>query len=434
MPRLLRLLVLTCLLAACQNGPTATPPLVTVTGAAGTPVASAPAVTPPPGTPAPGEDQTPTAPGLLRLWLPPEFTPDVNTPGGRVLAAQLQAFEQAHPGIAVEIRTKAAGGVGGLLNALVTAANVAPSGLPDIVALRRDDLGQAAEAGLVAALEPYVPAETLADFYPFAQSLGRVNGGWMGLPFAADARVLAYTTTLYPNPPAEWSEVDAGIYLLPGAEPTALTLLTAYLVLGGTLTDEAGATHLDTSLLAAALEEYQDLESVGRLPLTTLDYVDPAATWQAFRERRAALVATSAQWFLAEQGHVTGAAMTLLPTAGQPGLALTDGWSWALVNAASGQQPLAAELLNFLLAPEQHAAWTEAGAVLPTRAATLAGWQSGRLAAQVSSVLTAAQMQPSGALLGVVGPALRQALADVISGRATPFAAATVAAEAVTVP
>ncbi len=426
--------MLACLLAACQTGPTPTPPAVTVTGAVGTPAVTPPIGTPLAGTPAPGEGQTPVVPGLLRLWLPPEFMPDVNTPGGRVLAAQLQAFELAHPGIAVEVRAKAAGGVGGLLNALVTAANVAPSSLPDIVALRHDDLGLAAEAGLVAALEPYVPADTLADFYPFAHSLGRVNGVWMGLPFAADARVLVYTTTFYPSPPTVWSDVDAGVYLVPGAEPTALSLLTAYLVRGGTLTDEAGATHLDTSVLAAALQEYQALESIGRLPVTTLDYVDPAATWKAFRRREAALVATSAAWFLAEQAEVSGSAMTLLPTAGQPGLALADGWSWALVNSAANQNPLAAELLNYLLAPAHHAAWTEASAVLPTRAATLAGWQSGPLAAQVSVVLTAAQMQPTGAQLGRVGPALRQALADVISGRATPFAAATVAAEAVTAP
>jgi ABC-type glycerol-3-phosphate transport system substrate-binding protein len=418
-------------LAACRGGPTATPPAVTVTRAAGTAAPTLPAVTPEPSTPA---APTASAPGLLRLWLPPEFTPDVNTPGGSVLAAQLQAFEQAHPGLAVEIRTKAAGGVGGLLNTLVAAANVAPSVMPDVVALRRDDLVLAAQAGLVEPLEAYVPAETLGDFYPFAQSLGRVNGQWLGLPFAADARVLAYSTNFYPTPPVIWSDVDAGVYMVPGGEATALTLLSGYLARGGTLTDESGATRLDTGTLAAVLEEYQSLEAVGRLPVNTLDYVDAPATWGAFRQRQAALVATSAQQFLAEQPLVTGAAMTLLPTAGQPSLALADGWSWALVNAATDQRALAAELLNFLLRPDQHAQWTEASAVLPTRAATLAAWPAAELAAQVSAVLTRAQLQPEAAVLGKVGPALRQALADVVSGRATPFAAATVAAEAVSAP
>ena len=89
---------------------------------------------------------------------------------------------------------------------------------------------------------------------------------------------------------------------------------------------------------------------------------------------------------------------------------------------------LAAELAGWLLAPEQHGPWTEAAAVLPTRAASLAAWKSARLASIVSDVVAHGQVQPAGALLAVVGPALRQALSDVLAGRATPFAAATVAA------
>jgi hypothetical protein len=49
-------------------------------------------------------------------------------------------------------------------------------------------------------------------------------------------------------------------------------------------------------------------------------------------------------------------------------------------------------------------------------------------------VVTQAQLQPNAAVLGVVGPLLRQALADVLNGRATPFTAATQAAEAVEQP
>jgi len=72
--------------------------------------------------------------------------------------------------------------------------------------------------------------------------------------------------------------------------------------------------------------------------------------------------------------------------------------------------------------------------VLPTRSATLAGWNNSRLAALAAGVLARAQVQPPGAVLAVVGPALRQALADVLNGRATPFSAATAAAEAVAAP
>ena len=52
----------------------------------------------------------------------------------------------------------------------------------------------------------------------------------------------------------------------------------------------------------------------------------------------------------------------------------------------------------------------------------------------MSDIVAHAQLQPTGAALAVLGPALRQALADVLGGRATPFAAATVAAGKVNAP
>jgi maltose-binding protein MalE len=303
--------------------------------------------------------------------------------------------------------------------------------------LRRDDLAQAATGGLVVPLEPYIPADALADFYPFAQSMGRAGGLWVGLPFAADARILTYLNRSYASPPLLWTDLITGTLVLPGADPNALGLLTAYLTFGGTLADETGRPHLQPVPLSQALEAFQGLQAAGVLPLSVLDHVDTAATWQVFRERRATLAFTSAQWFLAEYFRVDGAAMTVLPTHGPPGQALADGWSWAIVNHPSGlpeRHALAAELLTWLLDPQQHAPWTEAKAVLPTRAATLAAWQTGSLAAQASHVLTHAQLQPAAPLLAQFGPALRQALADVLSGRATPFSAAGVAASAIQSP
>jgi ABC-type glycerol-3-phosphate transport system substrate-binding protein len=417
------------LLAACRatpSAPTATPTAPTTPNAL-TPTAAA-------ATPGAESTLTPAPAGAVRVWLPPEFTPDFSTASGRVLAEQIQAFEALYPGAAVEVRTKAAGGAGGLLNALVTASNAAPGVLPDLVALRRDDLALAAAGGLVIPLEPYLPPETLDDFYPFAEHIGHAGGAWVGLPFAADARVLAYRADVYASPPLLWSELLTGTLVLPAGESSGLTVLTAYLARGGALGEPGGPPQLDPDVLADTLRQFQELQLAGRLPLSTLDYADSSATWDVFRERRAALAVTSAQWFLAESHRVDSAAMTTLPTVGQGGLALADGWSWALVSAAPERRALAAALLAYLIAPEQHAAWTEAKPALPTRAATLAGWTNARHAALAAGVLTRAQLQPSNSVLAVVGPPLRQALADVLTGRATPFAAATAAAETIAGP
>ncbi len=377
-----------------------------------------------------------TGPTTLRVWLPPEFAPDVKTRGGRVLSEQLSAFESAHAGVAIEVRVKAASGPGGLMNALVTAANVAPTVLPNLIALRRDDLAAAAAGGLVAPLESLIPPEAMADYYPFAQSMGRYNGGWVGLPFAADARVMAYSTSRYPTPPLAWTDLVSGTLALPAAESTGLTLLNVYLALGGKLETSDGQLNLDAETLAQALESFQALQTAGALPQSTLDYADTATTWQAFRERRATLAVTSAQDFLAEYDSLADVAATLLPTSGpqSPPLALVDGWSWAIVNISPETSPQTAELLAWLMDPAEQADWTEAAMVLPTRGATLDAWQVKRLVPFVSDVVVHAQLQPTASALGVLGPPLRQALTDVLSGRATPFAAATRAAQTVRQP
>jgi ABC-type glycerol-3-phosphate transport system substrate-binding protein len=434
-------------LAACgllpgSARPTASPrPGLALTATAGDIPRDTPPGETPPANPTPGPDATltprPNTPGAavaLRVWLPPEFTPDVNTRGGQLLAEQIQAFETAHLGTAVEIRTKADSGTGGLLNSLATAANAAPSVLPDVIALSRDDLATATAAGLVAPLDGLLPAETLADYYPYAQAMARVGGVWVGLPFAADARVLAYMNTSYASPPVHWTDVITGPIALPVGESTGLTVLDSYLAAGGTMVDANNKLHLGAETLAATLEAYQRLQTAGLVLPSTLAFADAGTTWQAFRDRRAVLAVTDAERFLSEYFRVSGANATLLPTAGEPPLALADGWVWAVVNTAADRHALGAELIRWLSAPEQNGPWTEAAAVLPTRAGSLAAWQQPGLAAVATNVVTHAQLRPLASVLAVIGPALQQALSDVLNGRATPFAAATVAAAAVNQP
>jgi ABC-type glycerol-3-phosphate transport system substrate-binding protein len=428
MSLLQRIALIAALLAlvACggrQGTPTTTPPgPATPTNAAVTP--QTPDITP---VPDPG-------PAALEIWLPPEFGMTGDTGNGRLLNDQLIAYEAAHRGAHVSVRVKAATGPGGLFNSLLTASSAAPAVLPNIIALNRDDLAQAAAAGLLLPLDEHVAADMLADYYAFAQSLGRVGGAWFGLPFAADARVMVYQTSLYPSPPLMFSDIVTGSIALPAAEGSGLTVLNVYLALGGTLTNEAGELAIETTTLARTLLLFQSLHSAGVLPLSSLEHTDTAATWQAFRDRRASLAVTTAQWYMLEYFRVDGAAATLLPTSGEPQMALADGWSWAIVNTRPEHLARSVELLNWLNEPQWQAAWTESSSTLPTRAATLAGWSSRRLVPFVSDVVTHAELRPPSSTLAIIGPPLRQALNDVLNARATPLAAANQAASAINPP
>lgn len=415
-------------LLSCGATPTAPPSLTPATTA--TPSAS---------PTAPVAPATPTLdPNLVRVWLPRTFAPNANTSGGLVLANQLSAFQSAHPGLTLDVRLKQVSGPGGLFTALTTAYNAAPATLPHLIALNRDEVAAAFRAGLLVPLDSALAGESLADYFPFAQALSQVDEALVCLPFAVDVRVLAYDTGTYTSPPLTWSNIITGPLILPAAETSGLTLLETYLALGGSLASPSGQLGLEADVLAEALQHYQALQATEVLPLSTLTYTDPEATWQVFRERRATLAVTSAQWYLAEHDRVSNTAVSFLPTRSGDPYALASGWCWALVAtpATAEQQSLAAELLRWLNAPEQLGAWSLAANVLPSRAEALqqAGWTALSYTRFAETILESAQPQPAADVLARLGLPLRQALEDVLSGQATPGEAAATAAQSLTNP
>ena len=431
---LLRLLALavTVSLAACTGpAPTTGPQPV------GTTPAPSAKVTPTHAAATGPAATTATAPALatLRIWLPPDFAPSGTALGSDVLAAQLAQFQQAHPTLTLEVRVKAASGTGGLLHSLAAAYNVAPAILPNVIALNEEDLASAAAAGLVIPLDTFFPGQTLEDYYPVAQTISRQEGGErVGLPFAADALVAVYNASFYATSPLTWTSVTTGTFIFPGGDLTALTVLDEYVALGGTLADNTGKLALKVDLVAKALSFFRSARDIGILPLSTLAYTDPAASWQGFRDGRATLAVTSARQFLSDYEHVSSAAGTLIPAPDGKPLALARGWSWAIVNTEPERHADAAALLTWLTDPAQLSAWTRAAAVLPTRSSVLAGWPSSPRAVFAGEVMARAQLKPADAVLAKIGPPLQQALADVLNDRATPASAAATAVQALEKP
>ena len=404
-------------------------------------IVPAPSATPPPSatptlTPAApviAPSPTPDA-NAVRLWFPSAFAPSAAQAGGAVLAEQLAAFQTAHPQLRVEWRAKDNAGPGGLLPALIAAYNAAPAALPNLAVLSHDEAVAAHRAGLLAPFDDLITPETLANYYPFAQSMSRVDNAFVCLPFVADARLMAYNTQIYPSPPLAWADIITGPLILPAAETSGLSLLSTYLSLGGALTLPSGQALLETEVLADALTFYQTAHENGFLPLSALTYTDAEAVWQVFRERRAALAFTSARWYLAEYDRLSAASAAPLPTRDGSAYALAEGWCWALINTAPEQRPATAGILQWLIAPEQLSAWALAANLLPPRADAVQGWASVSRARFADNLLRHAQLQPSVAVLARVGLPLRQALEDVLNGRVTPTVAANTAAQAVAAP
>jgi ABC-type glycerol-3-phosphate transport system substrate-binding protein len=116
-----------------------------------------------------------------------------------------------------------------------------------------------------------------------------------------------------------------------------------------------------------------------------------------------------------------------------PGISTVGhGWALAVVTQDPGRQQLAAALIEYLLSPEHSGAWTQAAGKLPTRYGAFDFWDQDDLYLPfVRDLLAQAEPDRNPELASVVGGPLAQALAEALSGQATPAEAAQSAAEAV---
>ncbi len=334
-------------------------------------------------------------------------------------------------------------GPGGLLDFLRTASPVAPKVLPDVIALDTADLETAARAGLLKPIGSQLPAELTNDLFPFARSLGTLNGEVYGLVYSADLEHLVGNplqqstvgNNATPLPPT-WSALldEPRRYLfVVGNTGSGVSdaVIAHYLSAGGTFTDGNGQPALDESALQTLLETYQQAQTKGILPGNLTQFNTAADLWTAWRGTGSTLANLTASQFLSVEQRLPDLQYAALPALTQAAPPIGRGWAYAVVAGDPRRQSAALRLLQHLLSPANAGAWTQAVGTLPGRAAALTTWDANAYTSFLRDELTQAQTAPSAAIMAAVGPPLRKAVEDVLAGRATPAEAARTAALAV---
>jgi ABC-type glycerol-3-phosphate transport system substrate-binding protein len=377
-------------------------------------------------TPGPAVSQ-----GLI-LWVSEEFSPDGDSPAARRFAARLASFQALHPGLELEVRTKAKSGLAGLAESLLAAGAAAPAALPDLALLDPAALEGAATKGLLAPLDGRLVPPAAPEWTEAASQAARINGVFYGLPFALEADGLAYRKDAYTTPPSSWADLLRGPapFLFPAADPAALFSLAQYEALGGRLIDSARHPALDPFPLAQVLAFEDALHAAGRLPLAASQLTTTTETWAAVRDARAVSGLAAFRAF-AREGETGELGLVPLPTRDGPGTVYAHAWSWALLARATGTQALAFELLEWLTDPEFLGPFTRESGVLPPTQAALALWPQDPIKESAAELLRAAHVAPSMTLQEVLGPRVSEAALAVLTGAAEADAAAQAAAAAI---
>ena len=391
---------------------------------------STPDQTPIPNTPTPlVTPQLTTPPSQdITIWLPPEFNPASANPGAELLRNRLAQFEKDQ-GIKVNVRIKAANGVGGLLEALNAASVAAPTALPGVIALLRPDLEVAAVKGQIVPLDGISKAMNSPDWFDYAHQLALVQGAAFGLPFAGDAMLTVYRPSKISPPPDNWDAIlhlGQPLAFAAASQQSPLSTLL-YQSLGGEIEDAQRRPVLESDLLGQVYSLYRQAADRGVFPTWLTQYESESQVWQIYQENRVDAVFTWSSLFLSTPDKDSA----ILPIVSPNGKAasLATGWLWAVSDPIPERRELSVKLMEWLSEPDFLGKWNEATGSLPTRPSALAGWKNQAMKAALSQVAVAASPRPSSDLISSLGPILRDGTMKVIRLEIEPQQAANQAVE-----
>ena len=421
-------LTLAWLLSACESLPFDLPWLELGKTTATLPPSENGAMTPTPETTL-SVTPTPEPVTSLTLWVPPEMDPNLETKASRLFANRLQVFSDLNDGIEITVRVKAMSGAGGLLDALTATSAAAPDALPDLIALPRPDLENAALKGLIFPLDGLTEIPDDTDWYGFTREMALLQGSTFGLPFAADSLILVYRPAALPEFPSDWTAlVESGTVLAFSAgSDSYLFPMALYQAAGGIVQDNQRRPALELEPLTEVFRLIDVGAQSGTFPDSLIQYQTTAQVWTAFREGQVNLAVS---WFsnYLKEGLADTAMVPLLPMSDRS-VSYGTGMSWAVASPQDHRHPVAVSLAEYLVQPEFLSEWTAAGGYLPPRPSALEGWQNQGLRGIVSQVALMTKLQPSNDIIASLGPVLREATRQIIQDLLDPVQAAQIAVE-----
>lgn len=315
---------------------------------------------------------------------------------------------------------KAEEGTGGLLDSMLTAKAAAPLALPDLILLPHTQLTAAVESQLLFPLAGLTETLDSDDWYSFAVEMSRVEGASYGVPFAADALILAYRPAAVVQVPSDWQTLlDSGLPLgFAAGDPDALFTLTQLSSVAASSEQDSAEFGFSEQHLTEVFEFLGAAHEQEIFPFWLSQYQTAEQTWQAFSEGRVPMVAAwTSRTFDSRNVDISAAPLTT--SEGEP-FTLVKGWVWAVSTFDSDRAELAADLAEFLTSPEFIAQWTAAAGLLPPRHSSLSAWPPGDKQTLASQVVDSAAALPDVATLDLWGSPLAQAVVALLKEELTP--------------
>ena len=282
-------------------------------------------------------------------------------------------------------------------------------------------------------LEDLLDEGTLTGLYPFATSSGRFGEHLLAVQWVADLEHLAYRTGQVKTPPATWQAVlDAGApYLFPigSPQPGAAGLpsgglqpavIAQYLSAGAGFDPVTRQLGVEAEPLSRLLAFYEAGMKAGILPPNATEMADQEAVWGVYSQGNVPLADVSARRYLAEQGGLKNSGFAAAPGWSAPATPLAGGWALAIVATDPARQRAAADLIAWLLKPENAGGWAAAAGWLPTSPAALQSWGAAPYNEFLDAQLAGAVSLPAGPDSAQAAARVQKAVEAVLKGSSSP--------------
>jgi len=339
------------------------------------------------------------------------------------LYEQLEAFAQTENGVAVKVRVKRVSDVGGIMSTLRTAREVAPSALPDMTLVRRQDLLDAVQRDLVQPLDGLIPTSMIDDLYEGVLQLGLVQplpseeSRLYGFPYSLSFNHLIYESqyTLDSSSYATFLQNEIPL-LLAVQEVTAginPVFLTQYLKAGGRVNAD-GSLHIDEAALSETLNFYEQAVALERIHPSALQVTTSADLAMSIEQGGFGGAVVDSSLYLALENR--GLEIASLPTHNGTIASFLDGWMWVVITQDTTHQQYAMDLLAWMVDFEQQSELLRLLNVVPAQRGTSRNTYGEEYDAFVAQLLVEAQIPMSVGNGTGRARALQSAFVAVVSG------------------
>ncbi len=343
----------------------------------------------------------------LTLWIPDNFAVNSREQVQKLLDDRVVSFVKTNPNIKVDLRYKNIGPRENMMELLNSTSRVAPSILPDVVLLNRNDMEIAALKGLLVPLDGYLANGIENEAYPGFMSLGRLQGSIFGLPAAGDVLLLVGSKD-HNLPVQTWQDfINSGLKIGTNfSDPGSTVSISLYLSAGGLLVDETGKPHLDQEALTQLITTIRSTREHSVFPEWTILASDWTDVTKHFQDGDTDF---ETNWYSSTTGINSGSyTYQDLPGLIETPASTLNGWYWSVANPEPERQTSIKELLSFLYQPVFAATWSDTAGYLPV---SNQQWPQTDVTHQnLQSILSSAQPLPDTSIMITVGPVIRDAV------------------------